>query len=79
MEAARWWPGRAVDGVTDSAWPVGVTCARGCPWTSPYFFIRTLNGPVHICPGDWVIHGVTAGDVYPCPDEVFRATYEPTD
>lgn len=38
--------------------------------------IVTLEGTMHGAPGDWVICGV-AGEIYPCRDDIFRATYEP--
>lgn len=41
-------------------------------------FIETLEGEMRVIPGDWVITGV-AGEVYPCKDEIFRATYEPAE
>lgn len=41
-------------------------------------FIETLEGEMRVIPGDWVITGV-AGEVYPCKDEIFKATYEPAD
>lgn len=31
-----------------------------------------------VTPGDWIITGV-AGDVYPCKDVIFAATYEPAE
>lgn len=37
--------------------------------------IRTLEGDMKAEPGDWIIKGV-AGELYPCKDEIFRATYE---
>lgn len=40
--------------------------------------VHTLNGPVVAEPGEWIVTGV-AGEVYPCADAIFRATYEPTD
>ncbi len=40
--------------------------------------IRTLEGDMVGCPGDWLITGV-AGEKYPCKDHIFRETYEPVD
>jgi hypothetical protein len=37
--------------------------------------IPTLEGPMTVSPGDWVIRGV-AGEFYPCKPEIFAATYE---
>lgn len=38
-------------------------------------FIETLEGCMHVNPGDWIIRGV-AGEFYPCKDDIFRMTYE---
>jgi len=38
--------------------------------------IETLEGPLTVSPGDWIIRGV-AGELYPCKPEIFAATYEP--
>jgi hypothetical protein len=29
-------------------------------------------------PGDWIIKGVK-GELYPCRDDIFQATYEPAE
>lgn len=39
------------------------------------FAIETLEGPMYVRNGTWVIKGVE-GEFYPCADSVFRATYE---
>jgi hypothetical protein len=38
-------------------------------------FIKTLEGVMAACPGDWIIKGVK-GEIYPCKPEIFEATYE---
>lgn len=38
--------------------------------------IHTLEGPLRIQRGDWVITGVQ-GEHYPCKPDIFEATYEP--
>lgn len=38
--------------------------------------IRTLEGNMTASPGDWIIQGVK-GELYPCRDDIFQATYEP--
>ncbi|MBF4602812.1 hypothetical protein [Curtobacterium sp. VKM Ac-2884] len=38
-------------------------------------YIRTLEGEMHVSPGDWVIRGVQ-GEFYPCKPDIFEATYE---
>jgi hypothetical protein len=37
--------------------------------------IDTLEGSMIARPGDWIIRGVK-GELYPCRDDIFRATYE---
>lgn len=41
------------------------------------FIIDTLEGPLWVTSGDWVIRGVS-GEFYPCKSEIFEETYEPT-
>lgn len=38
-------------------------------------FIGTLEGTLHVSPGDWIIRGVE-GEIYPCKPNIFSATYE---
>lgn len=64
IEAVQWFPGVEIAGV-EVASP-GDDQAR----------ITTLEGIMRVAPGDWVITGV-AGEMYPCRDDIFRATYEP--
>lgn len=44
--------------------------------TTAHETIATLEGTMLAEPGDWIITGVE-GEVYPCKDSIFRATYEP--
>ena len=37
--------------------------------------VPTLEGDMTASPGDWIIKGVE-GEIYPCKDSIFRATYE---
>lgn len=37
--------------------------------------IATLEGPLRISAGDWIIKGVK-GEHYPCKPDIFAATYE---
>jgi hypothetical protein len=37
--------------------------------------VNTLEGPLHISEGDWIIMGVK-GEFYPIKDLIFRETYE---
>jgi hypothetical protein len=38
-------------------------------------YIETLEGPMTVTPGDWIITGVK-GEHYPCKPDIFEATYE---
>ena len=42
---------------------------------SPVLKIRTLEGVMTACLGDWIIRGVV-GEFYPCRKDIFEATYE---
>ena len=37
--------------------------------------IQTLEGPMEVRPGDWIITGVQ-GERYPCKPDIFEQTYE---
>lgn len=37
--------------------------------------IETLEGTMTASPGDWIIRGVQ-GELYPCKDNIFQATYD---
>jgi len=37
--------------------------------------VFALEGKMLALPGDWIIKGVR-GELYPCKDEIFQATYE---
>lgn len=50
---------------------LGVCCFGPNGW-----HINTLEGPLHISDGDWIIRGVK-GEYYPCKPDIFEATYEP--
>lgn len=39
------------------------------------YFIRTLEGDMHLTKGDWIIKGVS-GEFYPCKPDIFAKTYE---
>lgn len=40
--------------------------------------ISTLEGDMTAHDGDWIIRGVT-GELYPCKNDIFEATYEEVD
>lgn len=40
--------------------------------------LETLEGPLTVSPGDWIIQGVK-GELYPCKPDIFATTYEPVE
>ena len=38
--------------------------------------VDTLEGPMFVTPGDYIITGVV-GETYPCKPDIFEMTYEP--
>jgi hypothetical protein len=76
IEATQWFPGVFVEGVV---WPdpnptdnPNMRGARIEPC------VITLEGRLHVSPGDWIITGVK-GERYPCKPDIFAATYESCD
>lgn len=39
------------------------------------YWVSTLEGPLIVSDGDWIITGVK-GEHYPCKPDIFAATYE---
>lgn len=69
------WDGSAKHGIQiRQAFGPGVEVNEGGLYVE--LTCQTREGPLKAIPGDWVIRGVF-GEVYPCMDEVFQATYEP--
>ena len=67
IEAVQWFPNKKIEGV-----------ATGAKWAKDRGCINTLEGPMIVCPGDWIITGI-AGEVYPCKPDIFSQTYEPVE
>lgn len=42
------------------------------------WYVMTLEGPLTVSDGDWIICGVK-GEFYPCKPDIFAATYEPVE
>lgn len=40
------------------------------------WYVQTLEGPLRVSDGDWIIRGVK-GEYYPCKPDIFAATYDP--
>lgn len=58
--------------IESAPWPVGVCRRPG----ETQAYIETLEGPLNVSEGDWIITGVK-GERYPCKPDIFEATYEP--
>ena len=57
----------------DAHCPIGV-CLKKCGMVKgPH--IHTMEGPLHVSQGDWIITGVQ-GERYPCKPDIFEQTYE---
>ncbi len=80
VEAERFFP-------DEEPWPAGVTeCVIGGADAGVAddvddaderaFIITTLEGPLTVRPGNWIITGVE-GERYPCRDDIFAVTYDP--
>lgn len=51
--------------------PAGASSPMHGKW-----WVSTLEGPLVVSDGDWIITGVK-GEHYPCKPDIFAATYEP--
>jgi hypothetical protein len=57
-------------------WPDGVIQCEPDPGQPKDFVIETLEGPLRVLSGDWIITGIQ-NEKYPCKPDIFEATYEP--
>ncbi len=68
-----------IDGPEPHWYEVARTMERDEVWSINFrdgsLAIHTLEGVMQATRGDWIIRGI-AGEVYPCKDEIFRATYQ---
>lgn len=68
----------------------GANVVNGMPWSFDYngrpithenddcYLIPTLAGTMRFERGDMLITGIK-GEIYPCKDDIFKATYEPVE
>lgn len=73
VEAEQWFPGLEIEGVLDLRHAFDIK--RGSKKMEPGAYIETLEGPMMVSPGDWIITGVH-GEKYPCKPDIFEKTYE---
>ena len=66
VEAEQWFPDPNVFQACD---------ALGVEYTTLEHCIQTLEGPLRVSPGDWIITGVK-GERYPCKPDIFAESYE---
>lgn len=79
IEAVQWWPDETLGHFRIDGWytnrRVG-TDAHGVEYTVCDCSLQTLEGPMKITPGAWIITGVQ-GERYACKPDIFELTYEP--
>lgn len=51
----------------------GAVCVAGA--FTDKIAVLTMEGTMEAPPGSWIIRGVK-GELYPCADDIFRATYD---
>ncbi len=73
IEATQFLPSEGI-------WPEGIlswdsTDIHPQPRDGSWGYIETLEGPLHVQSGDWIITGIQ-GEKYPCKPDIFLATYE---
>lgn len=72
-------------------WFVGGPSVYGVVWVDPnpandpnlaqahgHYAVHTLEGPMRVSSGDWIITGVK-GEKYSCKPDIFAATYDPVE
>ena len=67
VEAEQWFPGKRIDGVIE---PDPKSMTQFAP------FVNTLEGPLTVSPGDWIVTGIK-GEKYPVKPDIFEMLYEP--
>jgi hypothetical protein len=68
IEAEQWFPGKGIPGVIEKDRQIGASYVHA--------WIDSLEGPMAVVPGCWIITGVK-GEKYPCDEAIFKLTYEP--
>jgi hypothetical protein len=74
IEATQWWN----HGDHDAVKRIHPSNPAAAEYDGSYGWVPTLEGGHIVTPSDWIITGV-ANEVYPCKEEIFKATYEPAD
>lgn len=71
IEAEQWFPGRDVEGVKVLPPDFFINHPLGA-------YVPTLEGPVFINEGDWIIRDTNC-KYLPCKPDIFEQTYEPVE
>lgn len=74
IEAERYWDSLAIPPKGVLNFCVKEPLAAGQCSAQGMAHIHTLEGPLHVSDGDWIITGVK-GERYPCKPDIFDATY----
>lgn len=74
VEAEQWFPEKDIEGVN----VLKKYLLNGTLIDNEWTFVNTLEGLMHVSPGDWIITGVD-GEKYPCKPDIFEKTYEPVE
>ena len=74
IEAVR-WQNRKIVCPPGPAWFADAEAQGVIMLAGDTLHIKTLEGNMRCNVGDWIIKGVL-GELYPCKDEIFLATYE---
>jgi len=75
VDAVQWFKEGDHPAVWVDEWKIDMLCNVCNKKMSSHGEIKTLEGTLTVCPGDWIITGVK-GEVYPCKDYIFKLTYD---
>ena len=68
VEAEQWFPKKKIEGVYTK-----ISDKLCLEFDKAYIY--TLEGEMHVSPGDYIITGIL-GEKYPCKPDIFEMTYE---
>lgn len=74
VQAFRWTGGP--DQQEDPEWATEALVNGTMSFNGDDLVITTLEGPMLVSPGDYIIRGVK-GELYPCKPDIFEMTYDP--
>ena len=80
VDAIQFFPGEVWDmeGLFTHTKPDYRTCQTCGHEMRKHAYVKTLEGEMRACPGDWIITDIK-GERYPCKPDIFEATYEPAE